>query len=176
MNEPLLILVDEQDNRIGTMAKMEVHRKALLHRAVSVFIINSKGEWIIQRRAFHKYHSNGLWTNTCCSHPFPHETCSEAAGRRLWEEMSLCCELKEAFSFIYRESLDNDLTEYELDHVFIGRSDDIPVPDVQEVIEWRLVSFSELEAEIDSNPASFTVWFRHIYRRVNECINNLKNE
>ena len=175
MTEPLLILVDEHDNDIGTLGKLEVHRKALLHRAVSVFIINSKGEWIIQRRALNKYHSNGLWTNTCCSHPYPHETCPEAASRRLWEEMGLRCKLQEVFSFIYKEQLDNNLTEHEYDHVFIGISDEIPAPDKHEVVDWRTISFSELETEIDKYPALFTVWFRQIHHRVNLCIKNMKH-
>jgi len=172
MTEPILILVDEQDNKIGTLAKLEVHRRALLHRAVSVFVINSKGEWILQRRALNKYHSSGLWTNTCCSHPYPHETCPEAAKRRLREEMGLQCELQEVFSFIYKEQVDNNLTENEYDHVFIGITDDIPVPDKHEVIDWRAMTFSDLEMEIRHNPAFFTVWFRQIYQRVNLCFNN----
>ena len=172
MTEPLLILVDEQDNMIGTLAKLEVHRRALLHRAVSVFIINSKGEWMLQRRALNKYHSSGLWTNTCCSHPYPYETCPEAAKRRLWEEMGLQCELQEVFSFIYKEQVDNNLTEHEYDHVFIGITDDIPVPDKHEVIDWRALTFSDLETEIKHNPAFFTVWFRQIYQRVNLCFSN----
>jgi isopentenyl-diphosphate delta-isomerase len=176
MSEPLLILVNEQDNIIGTLEKLEVHQKALLHRAVSVFIVNSKGEWIIQRRALNKYHSNGLWTNTCCSHPYPDETCHEAANRRLKEEMGLQCELKEVFSFIYREQLDNNLTEHEYDHVFIGFSDDIPVPDKQEVIGWRVLSFRDLEMEINCNPDHFTVWFRQIYQRVNDSLESLDHD
>jgi isopentenyl-diphosphate delta-isomerase len=172
MNEPCLILVDERDNVIGTIEKMEAHKRALLHRAISVFIFNSKGEWILQRRALNKYHSNGLWTNTCCSHPYPDETCIEAAARRLSEEMGLQCNLHEVFSFIYKEKLDNGLTEHELDHVFIGFSDDPPVLNYHEVMDWRTISYADLEREIKDNPDHFTAWFRHIYHRVNAYIKN----
>lgn len=170
MDEPFVILVDEKDNETGKLGKLEAHRKALLHRALSVFIINSAGEWILQRRALNKYHSNGLWTNTCCSHPYPGETCPEAAKRRLLEEMGMHSELKEIFHFTYKEKLDNDLWEHELDHVFIGTTDDLPVVNQLEVMDWRAVSFDEIEREINDNPATFTAWFRHIYRQVNAFI------
>lgn len=176
IDETYVILVDEHDNQTGILEKLEAHRKALLHRAVSVFIMNSKGEWMIQQRALNKYHSNGLWTNTCCSHPYPEETCMEAAARRLMEEMGLQCDLHEAFTFIYKEQLDNDMTEHELDHVFIGISDDIPDPDKHEVMDWRYISFPDLESEINTNPSHFTAWFRHIYHRVNACVNDKKDE
>ena len=120
MKDIYVILVDEKDNQIGVMEKMEAHRKANLHRALSVFIINSAGEWLLQKRAMDKYHSRGLWSNTCCSHPFPGENIVAAAKRRLMEEMGLHCELKELFSFIYKEKLDNEITEYEYDYVFAG--------------------------------------------------------
>lgn len=173
MDEPHVILVDENDNETGTLEKLEAHRKALLHRALSVFIINSAGEWILQRRALNKYHSNGLWTNTCCSHPYPGESCPEAANRRLREEMGMQSELKEVFHFTYREKLDNDLWEHELDHVFIGISDDLPVVNQSEVMDWRAVPFHEIEREITGNPDTFTAWFRHIYRQVNTSILSL---
>jgi len=176
MKEPFVILVDEHDNTTGTLGKHEVHQKALLHRAISVFIINSKGEWILQRRAKNKYHSNGLWTNTCCSHPYPGETCQEAASRRLNEEMGLNCELQEVFTFIYKEKLDNGLTEHELDHVFIGISDDLPVINTHEVMEWRAVSHDDLERELDLSPTHFTAWFRHIHEQVNSCMIEMYNE
>jgi isopentenyl-diphosphate delta-isomerase len=176
MNEPYVILVDEHDNKTGTIEKLEAHKKALLHRAVSVFIINSKGEWILQRRALNKYHSNGLWTNTCCSHPYPEETSLEAATRRLMEEMGLQCDLHEIFSFIYKEQFDNDLTEHEFDHIFIGISDDRPMLNQHEAMDWRTISFTDLEHEMNKNPAHFTAWFRHIYRRVNACIIKRKDE
>jgi len=176
MDESFVILVDENDRETGVLEKLEVHRKALLHRALSVFIINSHGEWILQRRALNKYHSNGLWTNTCCSHPYPGESCHEAANRRLKEEMGMQSELKEAFHFIYKEKMDNDLWEHELDHVFIGISDDLPLMNRSEVMEWRAVPFQEIEREMHSNPASFTAWFRHIYLHVHTCFANVTDE
>jgi isopentenyl-diphosphate delta-isomerase len=147
----------------------------LLHRAVSVFIFTSKGEWILQRRALQKYHSKGLWSNTCCSHPYPGETCLQAASRRLSEEMGLQCDLREIFSFMYKEQLDNGLTEHELDHVFIGNSDNLPVLNHHEVMDWRVVSYTDLEREMADNPAHFTVWFKRIYRKVNECLKEGNN-
>ena len=176
MKEPYIILVDENDKVTGILEKLEVHYKALLHRAVSVFIFNSKGEWILQQRALQKYHSKGLWTNTCCSHPYPGETCLQAASRRLLEEMGLQSDLREIFSFIYKEQLDNGMTEHELDHVFIGISDDLPALNHHEVMDWRNVSYTDLEREIAENPAHFTVWFRQIYRQVNECLKDRKYE
>jgi isopentenyl-diphosphate Delta-isomerase len=176
MKEPKIILVDENDKETGLLEKIEVHKKALLHRAISVFIFNSKGEWILQRRALQKYHSKGLWTNTCCSHPYPGETSLQAASRRLLEEMGLQCGLREIFSFIYKEQLDNGMTEHELDHVFIGTSDDLPVLNPHEVMDWREVSYTDLEREMAENPAHFTVWFKMIYRKVNEWINDRNNE
>ena len=140
-----MILVDESDNPVGLMEKMEAHRKALLHRAISVFIINSKSEWILQKRALDKYHSKGLWTNTCCSHPLPGESDIESANRRLVEEMGIHCKLKKLFSFVYKEKLDDELTEYEYDHVFIGISDTEPDINISEVVAWKKLSFDEIQ-------------------------------
>jgi len=169
-DETFVILVDEIDNPIGMMEKMEAHRKACLHRAVSVFITNSQGDWILQRRAFNKYHSNGLWTNTCCSHPYPNESSLAAANRRLIEEMGIDCSLTEIFSFIYKEPLDNELTEHELDHIFVGVSDDFPKLNNDEVVDWKAVSFSELHADMITNPDSYSVWFRKLYKKVNDFV------
>lgn len=170
IDETLVVLVDEKDNIIGLMEKLEAHQKAILHRAVSIFITNSEGDWILQRRAFNKYHSGGLWTNTCCSHPYPGETSLEAANRRLVEEMGIHCDLKEIFSFIYKESLDNDLTEYELDHIFVGVTNEFPEINKDEVLEWKAVSFKELNSNINSNPELFTAWFRKLYLQIgNTC-------
>jgi isopentenyl-diphosphate delta-isomerase len=173
MEEPLVILVDENDCQTGVAGKMEAHRRGLLHRAVSVFVINSRGEWILQRRALDKYHSNGLWTNTCCTHPYPNETTSDAAKRRLIEEMGIKCNLVDLFTFIYKEKLDNELTEHELDHVFFGISDDAPEPNTVEVEEWKTVTFTDLREDIAKNPFGYTFWFREIYERVNENIQKL---
>ncbi len=175
MDEPFVILVDRNDNETGIAGKMEAHRKALLHRAVSVFVVNSRGEWILQKRALDKYHSKGLWTNTCCTHPLPGESNLESARRRLREEMGLECGLVELFTFTYQEKLDNELTEHELDHVFYGVSDQKPYLNTSEAEEWKAVSFSELHADIKKNPADYTVWFKEIHQKVNLYIQKLKN-
>lgn len=170
MVETQVILVDANDNQIGTMEKMEAHKKAFLHRAISVFIFNTKGEWLLQRRAMDKYHSGGLWTNTCCSHPFPGESVIEAANRRLNEEMGLKCKLQELFSFTYKEPLDNELTEYEFDHVIFGISDDIPKPNTNEVMDYKYMSYFHLHNDLRSNPDNYTVWFKKIFERVHQYI------
>ncbi len=165
-----VILVDTNDNEIGTMQKMEAHQKAQLHRAISVFICNPDGDWLLQRRALHKYHSKGLWTNTSCSHPFPGESSLDAANRRLWEEMGLKADLVEIFSFTYKEMLDNELTENELDHVFFGITNDKPDINTNEVNDWKYVTFNELEADIKKNPENYTVWFLKIFKRVHKHV------
>jgi len=167
MEEELVILVDDHDNEIGLMPKTEAHKKALLHRAISVFIFNSNGDWLLQRRALTKYHSAGLWTNTCCTHPLPNEINFDAANRRLKQEMGMQCSLKELFSFTYKEALDNELTEYEFDHVFIGITDNIPQINTAEVAEFRYFKSSELSLDIKKNPDNYTVWFKKIIERVN---------
>lgn len=165
-----VILVDENDSAIGMMDKLEAHRKAMLHRAVSVFIFTSAGQWLIQQRAEEKYHSKSLWTNTCCTHPLPGETNIDAAQRRLQEEMGLSCELQEVFWFIYRETLDNELAEHELDHVFVGISDDFPLINTNEVMEYRYTTTDELSADIAANPSKYTVWFRLILDRYKDVL------
>lgn len=160
MNE--VILVNPFDEEIGTMEKLEVHQKGLLHRAFSVFIFNSNGDLLLQKRALGKYHSEGLWTNTCCSHPAPGETIEVAAVRRLQEEMGLVCEVKSIFSFIYNVQLDNDLIEHELDHVVVGKTDVNPVLNVDEASEFCWKSLAEIEVEVKQNPEKFTSWFKII--------------
>jgi isopentenyl-diphosphate Delta-isomerase len=166
--DPYVILVDENDRETGIMEKMEAHRKGVLHRAISVFIFNSKGEWLLQRRAIDKYHSRGLWTNTCCSHPYPGESAGDAAKRRLLEEMGMECTLQQIFSFIYKTRLDDELTEHELDHVFFGTTDGIPVINDKEVMEWKYIPFPDLLADVKLHPRKYTVWFRKILERVKE--------
>lgn len=166
MNEELVILVNEQDKELGVMEKMQAHLEAQLHRAVSVFVFNSQQQWLLQLRALSKYHSAGLWTNTCCSHPRPGEDTAAAAERRLQEEMGLTCELKYAFNFIYRVGLDNNLSEHELDHVFIGFTDDLPVLNPCEVSEYKYMDMVELEETLKENPEEFTAWFKLIFTRV----------
>jgi len=170
MNEEkqeFVILVDNNDNEIGQMEKMEAHRKGLLHRAISVFICNSKGDWLLQRRAPNKYHSNGLWSNTCCSHPFPGETNINAANRRLMEEMGLKAEIKEIFQFIYSANLDNDLSEHELDHVFLGITDEKPDINPNEVSEWKYLNYSDLVYDIEHLPEKYSIWLKKIMAQEN---------
>ncbi|MGQ9848241.1 MAG: isopentenyl-diphosphate Delta-isomerase, partial [Bacteroidales bacterium] len=156
-----VILVDTNDNVIGEMEKREAHRKAKLHRAISVFILNSKGQMLLQKREFHKYHSPGLWSNTACTHPRPNESNDIAALRRLKEEMGITqVKITKIFDFVYKEKLDNDLTEYEFDHVFVGVSDALPVPESSEVSEFEYVDTTTLLARIKSNPEQYTVWFK----------------
>jgi isopentenyl-diphosphate delta-isomerase len=155
-----VVLVDESDNEIGTMEKMEAHEKGVLHRAFSVFTFNSKGELLLQRRAFSKYHSGGLWSNTCCSHPREGEAPKDAAHRRLQEEMGFVCELSKAFDFIYKSELDQGLTEHEFDHVFIGKFDGVPDINQQEVHEYKHITLEDLVEEISKNPQDYTEWFK----------------
>ena len=165
-----LILVDENDSPTGTMEKMEVHQKALLHRAFSVFIFNSKGDMLLHQRASNKYHSGGLWTNACCSHPREGQQTIEAAERRLQEEMGFTIPLKKAFNFTYKAALDNGLTEYEYDHVFIGTYDGAIDPDEDEVKDFCFVSMDEIKTSFQSHPQKYTEWFKIAFPRVEEYL------
>jgi isopentenyl-diphosphate delta-isomerase len=157
-----VILVDENDNEIGLMEKMEAHEKALLHRAFSVFVFNKKGELLLQQRALHKYHSGGLWTNTCCSHPRKGEQVIQSAHRRLMEEMGFDCELELKHKFIYKAPFTNGLTEHELDYIFTGEYEVAPNPNPDEVASFRWIEMAQLQKEIEEHPENFTVWFRII--------------
>lgn len=168
--EEFVILVDENDRETGVMEKMQAHVEAKLHRAFSVFIFNTSGELMLQQRAFSKYHSPGLWTNTCCSHPRPGEKTSDAAHRRLTEEMGFDCDFEEAFSFVYQASFENNLTEHEFDHVFIGTSDLIPGLNSVEVASFRFAGMEKLRTEMETEPEKFTVWFRIAFDRVEEYL------
>lgn len=161
-----VILVDESDNQLGTMDKMDAHRQALLHRAISVFIFNSKGEWLLQQRAKNKYHSNSLWTNTSCTHPYPNESIDQAAHRRLLEEMGMQCPLTRKFSFVYKEQLDNELTEFEFDHVFFGFSDKLPEINEEEVWDYKYMNYPDLQKDVEHHPDNYTVWFKKITAQV----------
>ena len=161
----MLILVDENDKQMGTMGKMEVHRKGLLHRAFSVFIINEKNELLLQQRALSKYHSPSLWTNTCCSHQHEGETSTQAAKRRLNQEMGIKTSLEFLFSFIYKAEFENGLIEHEYDHVFIGRSNQNPKVDKSEVESWKWVSLDLILKDIEINQDKYTVWFKIIFKR-----------
>lgn len=156
----LVILVNEQDEEIGLEEKMKAHQAALLHRAFSVFIYNSDGKMLLQQRADEKYHSGGLWTNACCSHPRKGEAVLEAAHRRLQEEMGFDTDLTELFTFIYQAELDSGLVEYELDHVVVGHYDGTVEPNPEEAKAFRWVEIGELINEVEQHPHSFTVWFK----------------
>ena len=160
MKEERVILVDEQDKEVGTMEKIEAHEKALLHRAFSIFVFNDAGQMMLQRRALSKYHSPGLWTNTCCSHPRPGESLEEATRRRIVEEMGFECEMYEVFSFIYKAAFDHGLTEHELDHVFMGIHNDDPLINPEEAEEWKWIDVDDLLADMKESPDNYTVWFK----------------
>jgi isopentenyl-diphosphate delta-isomerase len=162
MDGQLCVLVDENDNVLGTEEKLLTHWKGLLHRAFSAFVFNDRNELLLQKRADGKYHSAGLWTNTCCSHPQPNETVVAAGERRLMEELNFTTSLQPVFSFIYKAELENNLTEHELDHVLIGRYNDIPAANEEEVSECRFVSLEKLKAEIALHPDQFTAWLKII--------------
>lgn len=166
--EELVILVDQDDRETGVMEKIQAHREALLHRAFSVFVFNSKGELMLQQRALGKYHSPGLWTNTCCSHPRPGEDTEAAAHRRLQEEMGFDCTLAKIFHFTYKAPFDNNLTEHEVDHVFVGFSDTLPVINPEEVESYRFATLDDITVEMAENPELFTVWFQIAFERVAE--------
>ena len=161
-----VILVNEIDEMIGTHDKLKTHEDGVLHRAFSIFILNASGQLLIQRRASTKYHSKDLWSNTCCGHPRPWETVEEAAHRRLMEEMGFDCKLKSIFSFIYRATLDSNLTEYEYDHVFVGHFDGNPTPSFAEVQDWRWVDARLLINDIHSSGQEYTVWLKLSLERV----------
>lgn len=161
-----VILVDVNDVMTGTMEKMEVHEKAILHRAFSVFIFNSAGEMLLQQRAFQKYHSAGLWTNSCCSHPRPGEDTLSAASRRLKEEMGFEVPLEKVFDFIYKAPFDNGLTEHEFDHVFVGYHDGEITPNKDEVVNYAYWPMEKISEKMQNQPALFTVWFGIAFPKV----------
>jgi isopentenyl-diphosphate delta-isomerase len=163
MEEEQVILVNELDEQIGLMAKLEAHEKAILHRAFSVFVLNDKNEIMLQQRAHQKYHSPLLWTNTCCSHQRDGETNIQAGSRRLYEEMGFKTELKELFSFIYKAPFDNGLTEHELDHVMIGYYNDEPMINPEEVEDWKWMKIEDIQKDMLLNSAIYTVWFKIIF-------------
>ncbi|WP_445382704.1 isopentenyl-diphosphate Delta-isomerase [Robiginitalea sp. IMCC43444] len=165
MREEEVILVTPEDTVVGTMPKMEAHEKAVLHRAFSVFVLNEKGETLLQQRASHKYHSPLLWTNTCCSHQRLGETNLQAGKRRLQEEMGFQTELQELFSFIYKAPFDNGLTEHELDHVMLGYYEGEPAINPEEVNAWKWMALQDIQADLQQNPDKYTAWFKIIFDR-----------
>lgn len=163
-----VILVNERDEVVGFEEKSKAHQDGMLHRAFSVFIFNSSGESLLQRRAWTKYHSGGMWSNACCSHPIPGESIEAAAHRRLKEEMGFDCDLHELFSFIYRVELNGGLVEHELDHVMVGRFDGEPKPNATEVEDWQWVVSNELSNRMTEQPDQYTYWFRLSFEQVCE--------
>lgn len=168
--EEKVILVDKQDNPIGLMPKMEAHEKGVLHRAFSVFILNNAGDLMLQQRALHKYHSPGLWTNTCCSHQRDGESNIAAGQRRLYEEMGFVTPLREVTSFIYKAPFDNGLTEHELDHIMIGQYNDEPIINTDEVADWKWMPIDAVRDDINQHPQNYTVWFIIIFEQFYEKI------
>ena len=158
-SKELVVLVDENDVKIGLAPKLEAHRTGELHRAFSVMLIDSRGRLLLQRRAFEKYHSGGRWANTCCGHPRDGESVVDSAERRLAEEMGITCALTQAGSFIYRANVDAGLVEHELDHLLIGRFDGDPVPTASEVVEWKWSSLDEVKRDLGENPDAYAAWF-----------------
>ena len=168
MKEPLVILVNEKDEAQGEMEKMAAHKKGMLHRAFSVFIFNNKGEMLLQRRALSKYHSGGLWSNACCSHPFPGEATAAGASRRLKEELGFQTELTEAFDFVYRAEFNNGLTEYEFDHVFTGEYNGNIYPNADEVCDYCYKGIEDLRHSLQTYPVKFTAWLHIVFPKIEE--------
>ena len=170
MTQEHVILVNESDEPQGTMEKIEAHEKALLHRAFSVFVFNDNKELMLQQRALYKYHSPGLWTNTCCSHQRMGEDSLSAGVRRLREEMGFETQLEFKGSFIYKAPFDNGLTEHELDHILVGHYNGTPQINPEEVASWRWISMDDLKTDIDTHPELYTVWFKIIFHKYCELI------
>ncbi len=171
MIEEQVILVNENDEQIGLMPKLEAHEKALLHRAFSIFVFNDKNELMLQQRAAHKYHSPKLWTNTCCSHQRDGETNIQAGIRRLQEEMGFVTPLEESISFIYKAPFDNGLTEHEYDHILIGKYNNDPNINPDEVSNWKWMSLDNVQTDIKTQPENYTEWFKIIFDKFYEHIN-----
>jgi isopentenyl-diphosphate delta-isomerase len=170
-----VILVNERDEALGLMEKMEAHEKGLLHRAFSVFVFNDKNQLLLQQRALGKYHSGGLWTNTCCSHPRSGETVAQAAHRRLKEEMGFDCELTKLTDFIYRAVLDKGLVEHEFDHVFVGKWEGEPHLNADEVASFRWMDVDAVEQDMAANPNQYTAWFKIIYHQFLNHVRHASN-
>ena len=166
MNITEVILVDKQDRPVGSMEKLQAHREGLLHRAFSVFIFSPKGEMLLQQRALQKYHSGGLWTNACCSHPYPGEETKDAANRRLKEELGIETDIQKIFDFTYRADFDNGLTEYEFDHVFTGQYEGHINFNREEVMDICFKNITEIRHMLQVQPRKFTAWFHLALPRI----------
>jgi len=170
-----IILVNEFDEPVGTMEKMEAHRKAVLHRAFSIFIFNTKGEMLLQKRASQKYHSGGLWTNACCSHPRPGEETLDAAIRRLKEEMGFDVPLKKIFDFSYKAEFENGLTEFEFDHVFAGEYNGIIKTNPEEVSDYCYKNITDVKESLQSHPQKYTAWFHLAFPKIEQWLSKKNN-
>lgn len=170
MEEEKVILVNRNDEQVGLMPKMEAHEKGLLHRAFSVFIFNDKNELMLQQRAFSKYHSPGLWTNTCCSHQREGEDNISAGKRRLQEEMGFSTELRDTISFVYKAPFDNGLTEHEFDHILVGKYNDDPTLNPQEAADFKWLSLEQVRKDMENNPHIYTEWFKIIFDKFYQTI------
>lgn len=162
MKEELVVLVNEKDEKVGLMPKLEAHEKGLLHRAFSVFVFNDKGQVLLQQRALHKYHTPGKWANTCCSHQRDGESTLDAGKRRLEEEMGFVTDLEFRKSFIYKASFDNGLTEHEFDHIMVGKYNEDPIINPEEVADYKWISIPDLQVDIELHPEKYTAWFKII--------------
>ncbi len=165
MDGQKIILVDEQDRQIGLGEKMQIHREGILHRAFSVFVLNKNQELLLQQRAAGKYHSGGLWSNTCCGHPSPGLSLQKCAQQRLMEEMGIFVPLQWLFSFRYKTEFNNNLIENELDHVLLGKTDQKPEPDLNEVSSWKWLSLAAIKTDLNVNPKNYTYWFSTVFNR-----------
>lgn len=170
MKEELVILVNEKDEQIGLMPKLEAHKKAVLHRAFSVFIFNDNNELLLQQRAAHKYHSPLLWTNTCCSHQRNGEDSLAAGKRRLKEEMGFVCDIEEVTSFIYKAPFENGLTEHELDHIMVGNYNGNPIINKDEVANFKWMTLEDVKNDIAETPAVYTEWFKIIFEKYDDYL------
>ena len=176
MSKEKVILVDENDTQVGLMPKLEAHQKGILHRAFSVFIFNSNYQLLLQKRAVSKYHSGGLWTNTCCSHPREGEETIDAANRRLIEEMGIKTNLRKVFDFIYKAELDNELTENEFDHVYYGVYDEDNTINTEEADDFKWIDMETLNNDIALNGQNYTVWFKIAFDYFYKYLNNDNNK
>ncbi len=172
--EEMIVLVDENDVEVGIKEKLATHLEGKMHRAVSVFLLNSERQMLLQQRALSKYHSGGLWTNTCCGHPRPGESPIMAAKRRLFEEMGISCALEKKFNFTYRAELDKNLIEHEFDHVFVGFFENDPIPNPAEASDWKWMGLEEVQENIKKNPELYTAWFKiiinsELIKEIHDC-------
>jgi len=167
-----LILVDRQDNVIGYGEKLEIHQQGKLHRAFSIFVMNKNNELMLQQRAFSKYHSGGLWANTCCSHPLKDEVLEKTIHDRLIEEMGFDCDLDEVFHFIYHVNLNNGLIEHELDRVYLGTYEQSPIPNPDEVVDWQWIDIDELRQDLIHNPDTYVYWLKEAFEKFYQIIQN----